>query len=92
MTSVLYDVPGPKARRRNRIGSVLGALLLLGIGAWVVWRLYENGIFEARRWEIFQDPDVWRFLWRGLWATLQAAGLAAVLALLLGFVLAVWRM
>jgi glutamate transport system permease protein len=92
MTSVLYDVPGPKARRRNLIGSVVGGGALLAVAAWVVWNLYDRGIFEARRWEIFSNPDVWQFLWNGLRATLEAAGLAAVLALILGFGLAVWRM
>ena len=29
MSSVLYDVPGPAARRRARIGSIVGALVVL---------------------------------------------------------------
>jgi glutamate transport system permease protein len=102
MTSVLYDVPGPRARRRNLIGTVVGGLVLLALAALVVNQLRVNGIFEIRRWQIFWDPpppfpdsaqDVWRFLLvQGLGATLRAAGIAAIFAMLLGFVLAVWRM
>ena len=31
MSSVLYDVPGPKARRISLIGSIVGSLLILGL-------------------------------------------------------------
>ena len=31
MSSVLYDVPGPKSRRVSLIGSVLGSLLIAGL-------------------------------------------------------------
>ena len=31
MTSVLYDVPGPKARRVSLIGSVIGVMLIGGL-------------------------------------------------------------
>ena len=56
MTSVLYDVPGPRARRRNLIGTVVGGLVLLALAALVVNQLRVNGIFEVRRWQIFWDP------------------------------------
>ena len=31
--SVLYDVPGPKARRRSLIFSIVGVLFILGLAA-----------------------------------------------------------
>ncbi len=99
MTSVLYDEPGPRGRRRILIGSLVGVLFVLGIIALAISRLAANGIFEADRWDIFTDEvmgftpaDVWETLWRGALATLKAAGVAAVLALLLGIILAVLRM
>ncbi|NED93780.1 amino acid ABC transporter permease [Phytoactinopolyspora alkaliphila] len=99
MTSVLYDIPGPKARRRERIGSVIGGLFVLGLLALGAWQLQQNGIFEAERWSVFFDPpknqeasDVWNFiLVEGLGATLRAAAIAAPLAVLLGLILAVGR-
>jgi glutamate transport system permease protein len=92
MTSVLFDEPGPVARRRYRVLTVLGALLVVGV-AWVaVARLAGSGQFEARRWEWIQYEGIQRNLLRGFVATLKAFGLAAVLSLVLGMVLALGRL
>jgi glutamate transport system permease protein len=93
MTSVLYDVPGPAARRRVLIGSLIFAVLAVALAAWVFLRLYDRGIFEYRRWDIFvEDPRVWPSLARAWWNTVRAAAVASVLALILGTLFAVWRM
>jgi glutamate transport system permease protein len=99
MTSVLYDAPGPAARRRELIGSIIGGILLLGLLGLGAWQLQQNGIFEAERWSVFYDPpknqraaDVWNFvIVEGLGATLRAAVIAAPLALAIGLLLAVGR-
>ena len=99
MSSVLYDVPGPAARRRERIGSVVGLILVLALVALAVRYAAGRGIFEAERWDVLYAPpkrqtaaDVWRsMVIQGLGATLRAAALAAPLALVLGLVLALWR-
>ena len=91
MTSVLYDVPGPKARRVSLIGSVIGTLLILGLAAWIIMTLSQQGIFEGRRWEIFIRTDVWRLLGNGILATLSAAAIAAVIAFPLGLMLCLLR-
>ncbi|KRF19753.1 hypothetical protein ASG90_20185 [Nocardioides sp. Soil797] len=92
MTSVLYDVPGPRARRRNLIGSILGALVILGL-LWLGYkRLDDNGLIGSHVWEVLTVPDLWEALGRGLLATLKAAALAAVLAVLLGAVLTALRL
>lgn len=92
MSSVLYDTAGPQARRRILIGSIIGGLVLLGIAFLIYRQLDSRGIFDADRWDVFSDPEVWEFLGRGLLATLQAAAVAAVLSALVGLVLAVARM
>lgn len=99
MSSVLYDTPGPVARRRERIGSVIGGAVVLGIVALAVWYAAGRGVFGADRWDVLYAPpkdqtaaDVWTsMLVRGLGATLRAAATAAPLALVLGLVLAMWR-
>ena len=91
MTSVLYDVPGPKARRVSLTGSAIGIVLIAAVLAWAVWTLAQQGIFEAERWEVFAIPDVWRLLAEGLWATLSAAAIAAAIAFPLGLALSLLR-
>jgi glutamate transport system permease protein len=90
--SVLYDVPGPKAKRRSAVGSAIGSAVVVAIAVAVVLRLQSQGQFEASKWEPFQDGDILEALGRGALATLRAAGLAIALALVLGSVLAVGRL
>ena len=99
MTSVLYDAPGPRARRRERIGSAVAALVIVAILGAGVWYAWTHGVLDPERWNVLYDPpkgqttaDVWTsMIVRGLGATLRAAAVAAPLALALGLVLAVVR-
>ncbi|MEC5192636.1 MULTISPECIES: amino acid ABC transporter permease [unclassified Arthrobacter] len=91
MSSVLYDVPGPKARRVSLIGSIVGAVAIAGLLWWAITVLAQQGIFEAERWAVFQIPDVWSLIGNGILATLSAAAVAAVIAFPLGLVLCLMR-
>ncbi|GFH34615.1 amino acid ABC transporter permease [Streptomyces pacificus] len=94
MSSVLYDTPGPRARRRSILYTA-GFLLVLAAAAWwVVTGLAEKGQLEWSRWApFFTDSRVWTtFLLPGLENTLIAAALALVIALPLGAVLGIARM
>ena len=90
--SVLYDVPGPKARRRSLIGSAIGTAVVVAIAVVIVLRLQSQGQFEASKWEPFKDQDILEALGKGALATLKAAGLAVALALVLGALLAIGRL
>jgi glutamate transport system permease protein len=99
MTSVLYDSPGPVARRRSLVGSIAGGALIAALLAVIVLRLSDRGVLDAERWQIFTNPrrgdasDIWRsLLIEGLGATLRAAAVGAVLALALGVILVILRM
>lgn len=93
MTSVLYDVPGPKAHRRSLIASIVTGLALVGGLGWVIVTLANEGLFDADRWDIFQDPVVWQgLLQRGLLTTLAVAATGSVLAVLFGSLLALLRL
>lgn len=100
MTSILYDAPGPQARQRTLIGSIIGGVFVLAVIGLAINQLATNDIFQANRWDIYYDPpknqvasDVWKsLLVDGLGATLRAAVVAAPMALALGVALAVWRM
>lgn len=91
MSSVLYDVPGPKARRISLIGSIIGVIVILGLLWWAISILAQQGIFEPERWAVFQIPDVWVLIGNGIGATLTAAAVAAVIAFPLGLVLCLMR-
>jgi glutamate transport system permease protein len=97
-TSVLYDAPGPRARRRARIGTVIGALFILAVVGVAGLRLADRGQFEMEKWGPFIDPSnesfssVWELIARGLGNTLLAASLAIVLSLVVGVLLGVARM
>ncbi|MCU1688346.1 MAG: polar amino acid transporter, inner rane subunit [Jatrophihabitantaceae bacterium] len=91
-TSVLYDVPGPKARLRYRLYGLVSLVAVGGLLAYVLYKLNESGQFSARKWEIFQYTEVQKSLLRGLGATVKAGAIAGVLALALGGVLAAGRL
>jgi glutamate transport system permease protein len=100
-TSVLYDAPGPKARRRARIISLVSLVLLAALIVWLIFTLAAPrataaggtnvGLFHPTRWDIFTDLAVWRAIWRGVVATLQMAAAGAVLAMVIGILFAFLR-
>jgi glutamate transport system permease protein len=91
MSAVLYDVPGPRAKTRNRVLNVVVALLIIGVVAWVIFRLNSSGQFQSRRWAQFQYTAIQQQLLDGLLNTLKAAGIATVFALIFGAVFAAAR-
>lgn len=96
-SSVLFDAPGPVARRNSVIASIVGGLAIAGGLLWVILTLAAPrgdlpGYFDPSRWDIFADPTVWRYIFvAGVWGTLRAALTAAVLALILGIVFSLLR-
>ncbi|MEV5124922.1 amino acid ABC transporter permease [Streptomyces decoyicus] len=90
--SVLYDVPGPKAKTRNRVYTVLGTLAVLGLIAFAVLRLSAKGQLEPEVWNIFNNAGVRTNIRDGVLTTLQVFAVAAVLSLVLGVLLAVARL
>jgi len=94
MTSVLYDAPGPRARHRARIVSVVVLLLLVVAAVWLVVALasprvtaagsVQPGLLDPSRWDVFLDLAVWRRIGAALLNTLRMAGVAAVIAIGIG--------
>lgn len=92
MTSVLYDVPGPRARQRNNILAVVTIVVVAAVIGFVGWRFALTGQFSAEKWEVFTYTNVWMSIAQFAWGTLRAFLLAGVLSLALGFILAVGRL
>ena len=91
--SVLYDAPGPKARARNWLYSVLFVLVLLLV-AWFVYNGFDKkGQWAGALWKPFVNGSTWtQFLLPGLVNTLKAAALAIVIALPIGALLGIGRL
>lgn len=92
MSSVLYDVPGPRARLRNRMYTVVAAAAILGLLAFVGYRLEVTGQFRQSLWDPFLYTDVQERIGEGILATLKAFAIAAVLSIVTGAVLAIGRL
>jgi len=91
--SVLYDHPGPRARRRNAILTVVFGLILLVLLWYVYQRFADRGQWAAEKWRPFTTERVWvKFILPGLWGTLTAAATAMVFALVFGIIFAVGRL
>ncbi|MFV0252483.1 MAG: amino acid ABC transporter permease [Beutenbergiaceae bacterium] len=92
MTSVLYDLPGPRAVLRNRLLGVLTVIVVGAAIAFLGYRLAVTGQFSAAKWQIFASPNVWLRVAEALGATLAAFVVAAIGSLILGVILAVGRL
>lgn len=96
--SVLFDIPGPRARRRHLIGGLVALAVFVALVVVAALRLHEREQFDGELWSPLFNPahedfvDVWNFLWRGLQATLLAAAIAIVGALAVGTLLGSTRM
>lgn len=91
-TSVLYDVPGPKAVARNKMLGIVTIAVIVGVLGLLLWRMAGTGQFDPAKWEAFGYAAIWGLIAKGLLNTLGAFALAAVGALVLGFVLAIGRL
>ncbi|MGP6172973.1 amino acid ABC transporter permease [Corynebacterium sp. A21] len=91
--TVLYDAPGPKGRRNNRIYTLLTAIAVLTIGAWVIYTLQGNGQLTSAKWSPFLNSQTWEtYILPGLWGTLKSAFASIILALMMGVLLGLGRM
>ncbi len=92
MSSVLYDVPGPRAVARNRILGVVTVLVVAAVVGLLIWRLAATGQFTAEKWAAFTYTRVWMEIGLAALRTLGAFVVAAIGALALGFILAIGRL
>jgi glutamate transport system permease protein len=98
---VLFDVPGPRARRLSLVSSIVSGVLILAGLAWIALTLAAPresggitlpGYFDPSRWDVFADPLVWeRLIFVGVAGTLAAALTASVFAIVLGIILSLLR-
>jgi glutamate transport system permease protein len=92
MSAVLFDVPGPRARRRHRIGTAVAGLALAALAGWVLWVLWDKEQITPEQWEPFIEPNIVELLLEGLVDTLTAAAVAIALAVAFGALFASGRL
>lgn len=94
MTSILYDAPGPRAKRRNVLLTVVSLAAFAAVLWWVYLTLDERNQLDWDKWSpFFTDSRAWTtYILPGLENTLIAASLAMVIALPLGALFGISRL
>lgn len=92
--TVLFDAPGPKARARHRILTVIGGLLALAALGLALRKLHAASQLDPAMWLPFvTDPVVWtEYLIPGLINTIKAAVLSVVFAGIFGLLFGMGRL
>jgi glutamate transport system permease protein len=91
--ATLYEAPGSRGLRRNRVLGGVIALALLALAYLVFVRFDAKDQWAAGKWTPLLRPDVWTtFVLPGLAGTLAAAVAGVVLAAVFGVVFATARM
>lgn len=91
MRDALYEEPGPKTRRRIRIGTGIAAIAVAALLGLVVYQFWATGQLDPRYWVFFTWPSTWSFLLAGLEGTLKVSITAGAIALVLGLALMLGR-
>ncbi|MFE4539422.1 amino acid ABC transporter permease [Streptomyces scopuliridis] len=93
-TSVLYDTPGARAKRRNILYTIVFLVVFALAAWWVLVQMADKNQLASEKWSPFvTDAEVWTtYLLPGLGETLKAAALAIVIALPFGALLGIGRL
>ncbi|MCE1180347.1 MAG: amino acid ABC transporter permease [Micrococcales bacterium] len=90
---VLFDIPGPKARRTQSIVGGILTLAAAALGAFVIWQFAKKGQFEGAKWSPFLTGEIWQYyILPGLIGTLKAAVVSVALAAVFGLVFGMGRL
>lgn len=89
---LLFDPPGPRARRRIRIATALSVVVLAALLSLAVRQFAAHGQLDRSQWWMFGQWPVLRFLLTGLGHSLLATAVAAALAFPLGGLVAHGRL
>ena len=84
---LLYEPPGPAARKRISVLTWFALAAFAVLAALVIRQFAVTGQLDARYWSFFARATTWRFLGEGLLTTLEAAVTGAGIAFALGFLM-----
>ncbi|MEU0279901.1 amino acid ABC transporter permease [Streptomyces sp. NPDC088147] len=93
-TSVLYDAPGKRAKRRNVLYTIVFLVVFALAAWWVLVQMADKNQLASEKWNPFvTDAKVWTtYLLPGLGETLKSAALSIVIALPFGALLGIGRL
>lgn len=92
-SSVLFDAPGPVAKRNILIGNVIGVLVIAAVLLYILNGLAEKDQLSAAKWSPFLEGDTWQYyILPGLLNTLKAAAVAIVTSVVVGLALGLGRL
>ncbi|MBM7051104.1 MULTISPECIES: amino acid ABC transporter permease [unclassified Rothia (in: high G+C Gram-positive bacteria)] len=84
-TSVLFDIPGPKARARTRIFNIVSLVLIAALLLYIGVVMHRQGQLEAEKWTSLFSGNLWaNYLLPGLFNTLKAALIAVITSVAFG--------
>lgn len=91
--TVLFDAPGPRAKRLYFGVGVVAVVAILLVLWFVLAKLNEKGQLAAAKWKPFLTGEIWtQYILPGLAGTLIAAAISVVLAMVVGVLLGVGRL
>lgn len=91
--AVLFDSPGPRARRNILVANLVGGLLIATVLGLVIWKLGQEGQLDATRWTSLFTSNAWvNYFLPGLQNTLVAAFYSIILAVAFGLVFGLGRL
>ncbi|MGY1984130.1 amino acid ABC transporter permease [Nocardia gipuzkoensis] len=91
--SVLFDAPGPHARLRHNLYSVLVVISVVAAGWWIFAAFAEKDQFTAVKWKPFLKAEIWEtYLLPGLQGTLTAAIISIIGSLAFGMIFGILRL
>ncbi|MBO3746498.1 amino acid ABC transporter permease [Streptosporangiaceae bacterium NEAU-GS5] len=92
-SGVLFDAPGPRARTRNAVATLIALAVLAAIAYAIYARFDERHQWQAKLWKPFLQGETWTdYIIPGLLGTLKAAALGAVCAVVAGTLLGLARL
>jgi glutamate transport system permease protein len=90
---VLFDAPGPRAKRTYATVGVISIAVLLLILWFVLDKLGEKGQLTEAKWKPFLTSVIWtEYIIPGLLGTLKAAAISVVFSMVLGVLLGIGRL
>ena len=88
---VLYEAPGPRARKQIRIATLITVVLFALLAVLVIRRFHVSGQLDAKYWSFFTRLTTWTFLGKGLLGTIEVAAAAGAMAFGAGLLLMLGR-